>query len=118
MSQQIGDDPSSVAVVLGETAPGLKPNPIAGVKIDHIDVGSVRAAEIPANALPDDEWQRAFVLAHRWGLDAASPGDAVGRAPRRGHRDRHLPCRFASEPGRDETAICSPSTAGPGPQGR
>ncbi len=29
--------------------------------------------EIAAEDLPEDSWDRAFVLAHRWGLDAATP---------------------------------------------
>ncbi len=94
VSQQVGDRPSAVAVVLGETGPGIKPQPIAGVKIAHIDVGSVPAAEIPASDLPDDDWDRAFVLAHRWGLDAATP--ATLSAVRRGEIMSTVTCLVAS----------------------
>lgn len=71
--EQRGDDPSDIAIVLGETGRGGIRRLIDGVKIDHIDVSDTPAAQIPRKDLPDDEWDRAFVLAHRWGLDAASP---------------------------------------------
>jgi hypothetical protein len=45
---------------------------IDGVKIDHIDVSDTPAADMAAADLPDDEWDRAFVLAHRWALDSAT----------------------------------------------
>lgn len=70
VTQQIGDDPSEVAIVLGEQT-GIR-RPIEGVAVDHIDVGDTPAALIPAADLPTDEWDRAFILAHRWGLDAAT----------------------------------------------
>jgi hypothetical protein len=72
VSQQFGDEPSDVAIVLGETGRSGVRRLIDGVKIDHIDVGETPATEISPSNLPDDEWDRAFVLAHRWGLDAAS----------------------------------------------
>jgi len=94
VSQQVGDHPSAVAVVLGETSPGTKPRPIAGVKIDHIDVGAVPAVEIPASDLPEDEWDRAFVLAHRWGLDTATP--ATLSSVRQGQIRSTVTCLVAS----------------------
>jgi hypothetical protein len=73
VSEQRADDPSDIAVVLGETGQMSVRRLIDGVKVDHIDVGDRPAAQIPVADLPDDEWARAFVLAHRWGLDAATP---------------------------------------------
>jgi hypothetical protein len=72
VSQQIGDDPSEVTIVLGESGRTGTHRPIEGVAVDHIDVGDVPAASIDIADLPVDEWDRAFVLAHRWGLDAAT----------------------------------------------
>ena len=73
VSEQVGDSPSDVAIVLGEAGRAGSGHPIEGVKIDHIDVGDTPAADIPAVDLPASEWDRAFVLAHRWGLDSATP---------------------------------------------
>jgi hypothetical protein len=73
VTEQLGDDPSDVAIVLGGSGRSGVRRLIDGVKIDHIDVGDTPAAQIPSAALPDDEWDRAFVLAHRWGLDSATP---------------------------------------------
>ena len=72
VSQQIGDDPSEVAIVLGVSGRTGVRRAVAGVAVDHIDVGDTPAILIPVADLPTDEWDRAFVLAHRWGLDAAS----------------------------------------------
>jgi len=73
VSQQLGEEPSDVAIVLGETGRGGVRRLIDGVKIDHIDVGETPATKIAETNLPEDEWDRAFVLAHRWALDTASP---------------------------------------------
>ncbi len=94
VSQQVGDDPSAVAIVLGETGPDHKPRPIAGVKVDHIDVGSVPAAEIPVEDLPEMEWDRAFILAHRWRLDSATP--ATVTAVRQGEVTATVTCLVVS----------------------
>jgi hypothetical protein len=72
VTQQIGDDPSDVAIVLGESGRSGVRRLIEGVKIDHIDVGDTPAFQIALGDLPDNEWDRAFVLAHRWGLDSAT----------------------------------------------
>lgn len=73
VTEQFGDDPSDVAIVLGESGRSAVRRLVEGVKIDHIDVGDRPAIQIPAAELPENDWDRAFVLAHRWGLDAASP---------------------------------------------
>jgi hypothetical protein len=73
VSEQLGNDPSDVAIVLGESGPRGVRRLIDGVMIDHIDVSDTPAAQIPAADLPDSEWDKAFVLAHRWGLDSATP---------------------------------------------
>ena len=46
---------------------------LEGVKVDCIDVGSTPAADLDPGALPEDQFDRAFVLAHRWALDSATP---------------------------------------------
>lgn len=70
--EQLGHEPSDVAIVLGESGQTGVRRLIDGVKIDHIDVSDTPAADIAAAELPDDEWDRAFVLAHRWALDSAT----------------------------------------------
>ena len=73
VSEQLGDDPSDIAVVLGEDGVAAVRRLVRGVKVDHIDVGKVPASKISSLELPTNEWDRAFVLAHRWGLDSATP---------------------------------------------
>ena len=92
--EQLGDDPSDIAIVLGETGRGGVRRLIDGVKIDHIDVSGTPAAQIPCTDLPDDEWDRAFVLAHRWGLDVATP--VVISAAREGAVVATVTCLAAS----------------------
>ena len=72
VTEQLGDDPSDVAIVLGESGRSGVRRLIDGVKIDHIDVSDTPADQIQAEDLPEDEWDRAFVLSHRWGLDSAT----------------------------------------------
>ena len=72
VTEQLGDDPSDVALVLGESGRSGVRRLIDGVSIDHIDVSDTPASEIPVADLPENEWDRAFVLAHRWGLDSAT----------------------------------------------
>lgn len=72
VSRQIGDQPSEIAVVLGRSERLGANRSIGGVAVDHIDVGDTPATLIPASDLPTHDLDRAFVLAHRWGLDAAT----------------------------------------------
>ena len=73
VSEQLGDEPADIAVALGETGRSSVRRLVEGVKIDHIDVSDTPASQIPRADLPQDEWDTAFVLAHRWGLDSATP---------------------------------------------
>ncbi|MCL4446669.1 MAG: hypothetical protein M1134_07405 [Actinobacteria bacterium] len=73
VTEQRGDHPSDVAIVLGESGRSAVRRLIEGVKIDHIDVSDTPAAQIPAADLPESEWDKVFVLAHRWGFDSATP---------------------------------------------
>ncbi len=73
VSEQLGEDPSDIAIVIGEQGRGAVRRLVDGVKVDHIDVGSMPADRSPTSDLPEDEWDRAFLLAHRWGLDSATP---------------------------------------------
>jgi hypothetical protein len=73
VSEQIGDDPSDISVVLGESGRHGVGRLIDGVKVEYIDVGDTKAAVIPIADLPENDWDRAFVLSHRWGLDSATP---------------------------------------------
>jgi len=63
VSEQLGNEPSDIAVALGETGRSSVRRLIEGVKIDHIDVSDTPASQIPLADLPQDEWDKAFVLA-------------------------------------------------------
>ena len=52
VSEQHGDDPSDIAVVLGESGQVSVRRLIDGVKVDHIDVGDTPAAQIPLRSAP------------------------------------------------------------------
>ncbi len=68
--------PSAVEVLMGHGA-GRTPHGVelAGVHIDLLEVGDVPAAE----ALPIDELDRSFVIAHSWALETAEPMLVVAR---------------------------------------
>jgi NAD(P)-dependent dehydrogenase (short-subunit alcohol dehydrogenase family) len=68
---QVDDRPPAVSVLLS-SASGPEEGTIAGVKVDSIEVGSVPAADIAAEDLPEDEFDRAFIVAHRWAFDTAT----------------------------------------------
>jgi len=55
VSEQLGDDPSDITIVLGASGPSGVRRLVEGVKVDHIDVGDTRAALISAAQLPEDE---------------------------------------------------------------
>lgn len=83
-AQQVGDGPSRLFIVVhGDDAHEIKP--VEGIKVDCIEVGEATAAALPEADLPDDEWDRAFVLAHRWALDVATPAELSVIGP-----DHHL----------------------------
>jgi hypothetical protein len=65
VSEQLGDEPADIAVALGETGRSSVRRLVEGVRIDHIDVSDTPASQIPRADLPQDEWDTAFVLAHR-----------------------------------------------------
>ncbi len=64
----VGEGPSRLAVLVGA---GARRHQVEGVTVDCIDVGPVAAADLDPASLPDDELDRAFVLADRWALDSA-----------------------------------------------
>lgn len=63
VAEQHGENPTVVEIAMA--APGAQ---FAGLKIDCIGVGETAAADIVESELPESELDRAFVLAHRWGL--------------------------------------------------
>jgi hypothetical protein len=71
-AQSVDGGPSRLSVLVGgESGPAR--HPIGGVKVDCIDVGATPAAELDPGSLPEDQFDRAFILAHRWALDSATP---------------------------------------------
>ena len=64
--------PSRLSILVGGGESGGDRRSVEGVKVDCIDVGSIPASDLDPGALPDDEFDRAFLLAHRWALDYAT----------------------------------------------
>jgi hypothetical protein len=71
-AQSVDGGPSRLSVLVGGES-GRARHPIGGVKVDCIDVGSIPAADLDPGELPEDQYDRAFILAHRWALDLATP---------------------------------------------
>ena len=71
-AQGIADGPSRLSILVGGGDGGREHRAINGVKVDCIDVGSVSAADLDPQDLPDEAFDRAFLLAHRWALDSAT----------------------------------------------
>ncbi len=81
-AQSVDDGPSRLSTLVGGES-GRARHPIGGVKVDCIDVGSIPATDLDPGELPEDKFDRAFILAHRWALDSATPASlTVGRAGR------------------------------------
>ena len=72
VAQGIADGPSPAVDPRGRWRQWTEHRVIGGVKVDCIDVGSIEATDLDAQDLPEDEFDRAFLLAHRWGLDSAT----------------------------------------------
>ena len=70
-AQSIDDGPSRLSILVGGGEGGRQRRTVEGVKVDCIDVGATQAAELDPTDLPDDEFDRAFLLAHRRALDSA-----------------------------------------------
>lgn len=70
-AQSVGNGPSRLSILVGGGDSGRPRRPVDGVKVDCIDVGSTPAADLDPGDLPDDGFDRAFLLAHRWALDSA-----------------------------------------------
>ena len=70
-AQSVGDGPSRLSILVGGGESGRELRLVEGVKVDCIDVGSTQASDLVPGDLPDDEFDRAFLLAHRWALDSA-----------------------------------------------
>jgi hypothetical protein len=66
----IEDGPSRLSILVGRDS-GRQRRTVEGVKVDCIDVGPTEAAKLNPADLPDNEFDRAFLLAHRWALDSA-----------------------------------------------
>lgn len=71
-AQGVDGGPSLLSILVGGGETGRDRRPVEGVKVDCIDVGSTPAADLEPGELPDDEFYRAFLLAHRWALDSAA----------------------------------------------
>ena len=71
-AQSLADGPSRLSILVGGGDSGLERRPIDGVTVDCIDVGVTPAVGIDPEHLPDDSFDRAFLLAHRWALDTAT----------------------------------------------
>jgi hypothetical protein len=71
-AQSVDGGPSRLSILVGGES-GRARHPIGGVKVDCIDVGSIPAADLDPGELPEDQFDRAFILAHRWALDSATP---------------------------------------------
>lgn len=72
-AQSVDGGPSRLSILVGGGESGRARHPVEGVKVDCIDVGSTPAADIDPGSLPEDQFDRAFILAHRWALDSATP---------------------------------------------
>lgn len=64
-AESVNGGPSRLSVLVGGGESGRSPHPVGGVKVDCIDVGSVPAADLDPGGLPEDEFDRAFILTHR-----------------------------------------------------
>jgi len=72
-AQSVDGGPSRLSILVGGGESGPARHPVGGVKVNSIDVGSIPAADLDPGELPEDQFDRAFVLAHRWALDSAAP---------------------------------------------
>ncbi len=70
-AQSVDGGPSRLSILVGGGESGQGRRSVEGVKVDCIDVGSTPAVDLDPEELPDDEFDRAFLLAHRWALDSA-----------------------------------------------
>lgn len=71
-AQSVDGGPSRLSILVGGAESRRGRQSVEGVKVDCIDVGSTPAADLARGDLPDDEFDRAFLLAHRWALDSAT----------------------------------------------
>jgi hypothetical protein len=62
-AQSIDGGPSRLSILVGGGESGRGRRSVASVKVDCIDVGSTPAADLDPADLPDDEFDRAFLLA-------------------------------------------------------
>ncbi len=72
-AQSVDGGPSRLSILVGGGESGRPRHQVGGVKVDCIDVGSTPAVDLDPGSLPEDQFDRAFVLAHRWALDSAAP---------------------------------------------
>jgi len=68
---------------------------VGGVKIDVVEVGTTPADQLARAALPDDEADRMFVLAHQWALDTATEMN-IAACDDRGRVLADASCRVAT----------------------
>jgi hypothetical protein len=68
---QEGTVPTSLDLVV-DLATSNEKSVNLSVKVDSIEVGGTPALDMAPEDLPDEEFDRAFVLSHRWAFDTAS----------------------------------------------
>jgi hypothetical protein len=88
VASQHGDEPTAVDVVVA-----ADPDALEGTKVDCIAVGDTPAVDLSPGDLPEDELDRAFILAHRWALDTA---DTIVVHAENDSTEATVSCRFAS----------------------
>jgi hypothetical protein len=74
-AQSVADGPSRLSILVGGGESGRGSRTVEGVKVNCIDVGPTMAVDLDPRHLPNDEFDRAFLLAHRWALDSACAAD-------------------------------------------
>jgi hypothetical protein len=65
-AQSTADGQSRLSILVGGAESGRERRTVEGVKVDCIDVGPTMAVDLDPRHLPNDEFDRAFLLAHRW----------------------------------------------------
>jgi hypothetical protein len=86
--------PSELDVVADAVAPAEQERAGRRVKVDSIEVGGTPAVDLNPEDLPEEEFPRAFVLAHRWAFDTAS--ELTLRCNQRQGPDTIVTCRVAT----------------------
>jgi hypothetical protein len=91
---QEGTIPSRLDVVIDPSASADEGPASRPVKVDSIEVGGTPALDMDPEDLPEEEFDRAFVLSHRWAFDTAS--ELTLRCVQRHAPDTTVTCRVAT----------------------